>query len=59
MAGFLHKSIYLDHQGHLLVIFFKIVCYLASCARGSFDNLKILDSESGEAKYDFEMNFSR
>ena len=34
------------------VIYFKVICYFASCAQGKFDNLRIL--ESGEARYDFK-----
>ena len=40
-----------------LMIFFKIVCYFAKCARGRFNNPRI--SGSGEARYDFEMIFTR
>ena len=55
MAVIVHKStyMYLDHWGHLLRIFFKIVYR----ARGRFDNLRILGS--GEAVYDFEIIFSK
>ena len=39
------------------MIFFKIVGYFAHCAQGGFGNLRILGS--GEARYDFAMNFSK
>ena len=39
------------------MIFFKIVSYFAHCEQERFGNLGILGS--GEARYDFAMNFSK
>ena len=55
MAVILHKSTYVDHEGTLLRIFFKIICYFLYRLQGRFINLKILGS--GEAEYDFEVVF--
>ena len=55
MAGNLHKSTYLDHQGHLLRILFKIMCYFAYRSWGRFANLRFLGS--GKARYDLEIVF--
>ena len=55
MAGILHKSNFLDHWCPLLMIFFKIVCYFANCARGKCDTLRILGYD--EAIYHLEFFF--